>query len=188
MRFEDSPKYRMGDASQTRWCRHLAATGMCAMPAYGATGNTAVTKAPALYTVTGTVVLPDVLVLSPGHKSWHEVKAKTDPTWRRLPPGPRWEHGIDLALVPHYTECEERTGIPVWIVVHEINSPADPGQDSPLTGPEIWLGITLRTAVASGQARATWPGGAARPQERGRDGKGGWLWARSQMSRLRGPR
>jgi len=183
-RFEESREYKFGDCAQRDWAQELARRGRLVLPVYGLDGNSPATKAPViLRRGGGWLVAPDLLVMGNNGKPavWNEVKAKGIPTWRIYPPGPRWEHGFDFSLVSEYGVIEADSGMEVWIVVFEQASPLDANVRSPLEGPPVWLMIPLRRAIACGDRRSDWPGGKKSPRDRGRRGKGGLLWARTEM-------
>lgn len=188
MKFEETREWIMGDSAQKAWARRVAASGKVVLPTYGMDNVDPATKAPVLFTRNGLRVAPDMLVMwatDDGAESrWHEVKAKAQPTWRKFRPGPRWEHGIDFALLEEYTQVQGETGSGVWLVVFEEHSPGDPHKSSQLCGPPAWLAITLDDAKQKGELRPDWPGGKLRPRDRGRHGQGGWLWARNDMQHV----
>ena len=182
--FEETKEWLMGDKSQQRWAHIVADRGGVVLPTYGMQEVDATTKAPVLFHKDGILVVPDLLVMSKKNPPrWHEVKAKTCPTWRRFYPGPRWEHGIDYSLMKEYQEVERISGSKVVIVVHESASPVNPkeimvSEQDDLKGEEKWLWMSLDKCRAVGQARPKWPGG----NRRSRRNEGGWLWARAEMN------
>ena len=182
-KFEDSREWLMGDAVQKQWARTVAESGAVVLPIYGMDDVDSRTKAPVLFLGTELLVAPDLLVMKPGLTRWHEVKAKSIPTWRRFRPGPRWEHGIDYSLLEEYKQVQSRSGAAVWIVVHEELSPLDADTESQLAPSPEWLVIKLDTAVRVGDRRPDWPGGK-KSSNHGRRGQGGWLWARSEMTKV----
>jgi hypothetical protein len=181
----NTPEWAMGDASQKQWALRMAKRGYCVLPVYDLEDQDHSTKAPMLFDIHGVLVSPDVLLLKLDKKWWHDVKAKSVPTWRRIPPGPRWEHGCDMANAEQYLKVQDATGIPMYIIVHEQRSPKDETQDSALIPKEQWLAIHITRAFAVGDLRSDWPGGKRQPNRRGRCGKGGLLWARSEMAKVR---
>lgn len=177
--FEGRPEYLLGHSAEVRWCRRLAAIGGVVVPVYGATDVDESTKAPVLFTPGKRLVSPDLLYVSKEHRSWQEVKAKSQPSWfRKLR---RWEHGIDTDLVNQYRDVEQLSGIDLLIVVHEVRAPRDPERESPLVDSDRFLWIRLSEILKHGEHRPDWPGGRSNPSRRGRRRKGGHLWARSQM-------
>jgi hypothetical protein len=186
MKFEEKPEWIMGDTAQKRWAQIVARSGKVVLPTYGMKDVAASSKAPLLFTRNGLRVAPDMLLMQvvdgKSISRWHEVKAKGKPTWRRCHPGPRWEHGIDFALLKEYLQVQLETGAGVWLVVFEENSPRDAAIESPLDGPAQWLAITLNDAHRVGDLRIDWPGGKFNPRRRGKRGEGGWLWDRADMT------
>ena len=182
--FYETREWKIGDSAQQRWARIVANGGSVVLPTYGMDEVDAATKAPVLFTCDGLLVAPDLLVMSHGQSKWNEVKAKSQPTWRRFSPGPRWEHGCDYSLRLEYERVRDKSGSEVFIVVNEIVSPVDPNADSELMQSDEWLVISLSKAIETGDRRSDWPGGKKNPQRRGRKGMGGWFWARSAMDRV----
>jgi len=183
--FRTTPEWILGDASQRSYAKTLADAGRIVLPVYDFENNTPESKAPLLLIKGGILVVPDLLVMGAKPTCWNEVKAKSVPTWRRCPPGPRWEHGIDFALSTEYAKVEEASGYVVFIVIHELTSPLSANQEGPLSGPPCLLYIALQTAIEMGDRRKDWPGGAAQPNRRGRNREGGLLWDRSAMKPMR---
>jgi hypothetical protein len=183
--FYSTAEWIMGDGAQREWARFVAGTGMVVLPTYVMSDQAAENKAPVLLTAEGTLTAPDLLVTGiQAETRWHEVKAKSRPTWRRCSPGPRWEHGCDWCLAMEYQQVEAETGFSVFIIVHEDASPLDMQKESKLEGPEAWLSIRLEKALKVGQHRTDWPGGRAQPWRRGKRKMGGLLWDRSQMQQV----
>jgi len=188
--FYDTPEWQLGDEAQKRWAIAIARRGHAVLPSYEMGQTSPETKAPMMFTADGRLVIPDLLVLnSKKPPQWHEVKAKTAPTWRiykskdcKCWRGPRWEHGIDYALMTEYRRVADLSGAPVYLVIHEPHSPKHPTAESPLSGPETWLLISLENAERFGDRREDWPGGSKEPNRRGRCRQGGWLWSRNVMT------
>ena len=199
-KFYLTEEWLRGDNAQKQWAAFVAQPGRLVLPAYGFSGIDGESKAPLLLTADGLRVSPDMLVLALSEPSrWHEVKAKARPTWRRNPPGPRWEHGFDYSLKAEYAMVEKKSGSPVFIIVQEERSPLHPDGPEPgacqswttedwcrfehddLQGEQMWLSIRLTQVENLGCHRADWPGGKKEPHRRGRNGQGGWLWPRSAM-------
>lgn len=179
---KNSREWKQGDTAQRAWADELANRGNCVLPAYAFDDVVRETKAPVMLIPEGLLVTPDVLCMSAENgTTWHEVKSKSVPTWRRLPPGPRWEHGFDYDLLSEYADVQKRTGHAVWIVVCEERRPENPEADSPLILSGLWLVASLSVVLDEGDHRPDWPGGSKEPHRRGRNGRGGWLWARSIM-------
>jgi hypothetical protein len=180
--FCETREWKMGDGAQKRWAEAQARRGRIVLPVYGFEDNVPETKAPMLIANDGLLVAPDLLLMG-GSKGvqWNEVKAKAAPTWRRLAPGPRWEHGCDYSLLIGYEEVQERSAAQVFIVLNETMTPMDLQRESQLVTADIWLYIPLDDAKDFGQHRPDWPGGKQQPKRRGRRGMGGWLWPRDAM-------
>lgn len=183
-----SREWKQGDTAQQAWAEELRKRGKCALPTYAFEDVAPETKAPVMLVPAGVLVTPDVLCMSAtSGTSWHEVKSKTVPTWRRLPPGPRWEHGFDYSLLREYQRVQELSGAPVYIVIQETRTPVDPRNESRLVASGIWLYATLDCVLEHGSRRPDWPKRKGNTEDRGRNGEGGWLWPRSLMSRLAVP-
>lgn len=193
--FEESPEFLLGDAAQKQWALLLAEAGNVVAPMYGAVDVSASTKAPVLFADrkqvrNGRLIAPDLFVCAPGKACWQDVKAKSVPGY--LYRQRRWEHGVDFEVMREYELAQILSGFPVWLIVHEVQSPRE-GAEPPwpngdwrdyerfLEPSGQWLGISLGNAFATGEARPSWPGGQSRPRERGKHGKGGWLWPRDAM-------
>lgn len=178
--FYESREWLMGDESQQRYARMKAERGVCSIPVYGMDNVDSRTKAPVMF-VTGEriMVVPDLLLMKDGRCQWHEVKAKSRPTWRRLNPGPRWEHGCDYSLATEYRDIQDESGGIVFIVVHETMSPVDDFSESKLIQSDLWLVISISEAFRHGDHRQRWPNPSI--GDFGRRGKGGLLWPRSAM-------
>jgi len=169
-----------GQMVERRIVERLVAGGHAVIPTFAAGG--VVTAAPVLLAACGQKVMPDVLCMGK-RVCWVEIKGKSEPGWYRILQ--RWEHGIDMALIDEYAAVQGITGKPVWIVVHEECGPVDPARESRLTtGAAQTLCSSLDRLTDIGEHRPTWPGGKHRPDDRGRDGMGGWLWARADMRRF----
>ncbi len=183
MAFTDSAEWKMGDSSQKDYAMLIAKRGFVVMPVYDMNDAIQATKAPVLFSDTGLLVAPDVLLMSAKSQVWQDVKAKSKPTWRRIEA--RWEHGCDYALAVEYQKVQKMTGIPAGIVVHESKSPLDETMESYICGPPAWLYITINDAFKLGTHRTDWPGGKDDPSRRGKKGMGGLLWARSEMKTIK---
>src|SRR3990167_4799343 len=161
-----SPEWALGDTAQRRWADNLATRGNAVLPAYQFEECVAETKAPVMVipSLGGArfVITPDVLSLRPGAMPvWHDVKAKSVPTWyRKLA---RWEHGFDFSLLEEYQEAERVSGCRAWIIVNETASPLDCCSDSPCAPSYAWLGISLCDVERLGTRRRDWPGGRDDP-------------------------
>lgn len=180
--FYSTPEWKLGDAAQQRYAREKAAQGVNILPTYGMVAVDAATKAPVLFYKKGILIVPDLCLIQSGKCQFHEIKAKSQPTWRRISPGPRWEHGCDYSLAEEYKRVVSETGAPVFIIVNEVASPLDPNRDSLLIPSDVWLLISLSRILDIGDRRRDWPGGKKRPNVRGRRGMGGLLWAGNEMT------
>lgn len=182
----DSPEAILGADAESEAARIMQARGCAVLPAFQLRDNVADTKAPMfLPQGDGLIVCPDLLTFSGGRHTWVDVKGKSVPTWRRVHPGPRWEHGMDMSVARDYRRTGEATGGDVWILLRESRQPSDPDLDSRLVLADNWLAIRLVDAERKGEHRKDWPGGKARPNDRGSRGLGGLLWARNDMVRWR---
>ena len=76
--------------------------------------------APALEGFLQRHVLPDNLAFKDGQGRWVEVKTKSKPTLHRNTN--TWEHGLAFRLWCAYREVEEKTKLPGWLAVVEIES------------------------------------------------------------------
>jgi len=151
------------------------------------THNTDGSGAPIIHLPSGLEVSPDLEVqprdgLLP---FFEDVKAKAVPDVRRNPPGPRWEHGIDYSIAEAYRRAHVETLRPTIVVIQESREPVDPRDVTKGLRPARigqWLTLSIDDAFLVGEHRPDWPGGKANPANRGRNGKGGLLWAREAMS------
>lgn len=82
--------------------------------------TTAYERAPLIHHGLQPLVLPDFLLFYGGQGLWVDCKAKDHPNffrnWNRL------EHGIDLRRARGYEQAQQETGLPLWIVVCELDS------------------------------------------------------------------
>ncbi len=179
--FCDSVEYKMGDTAQRQWAEKVVRSGGIVIPVYGMQDVCKATRAPMLLGPKGLMVSPDLYVIRPNLENrWHDVKAKSQPSWFKN--WQRWEHGIDLAHANEYARVSRATTAPVFLVVSEILSPVDADNLSALIPVQgRWMAISLERALEIGQKRKDWPGGKARPRDRGKNGLGGLLWARNDM-------
>lgn len=190
MDMKRTKEWAIGDTAQRKYAELCAGMGWTVAPMYAFEECVTETKAPVMLVPgvanqAGLIVAPDLLLMRADKSpAWVDVKAKSVPSWRRVSPGPRWEHGCDLSIAEEYRAVQDRTGIECHIVVHEIRSPISDTSDSALVESGVWLAIGIADAFNVGQVRSDWPGGALHPQRRGRRGRGGLLWARSDMRRV----
>ena len=178
--FYDTREWKIGDAAQTEWARIVADKGGVVLPTYGMDDVTDETKAPVVFTKDGVLVAPDLAVVRSGKMKWNDVKAKSQPSWyRKLR---RWEHGCDYSIACEYNEVQVASGCPVYIIVHELKSPADPDADSELVLSSKWMFVLLDNIFADKNRRRDWPGGKSNPSRRGRKKQGGLIWGRNEMT------
>lgn len=177
----NSQSWNQGDNSQKLYAHRKASGGAVVLPTYGMFGDGDQNKAPVLYASSGRLIVPDTAIVRSGVLQWHEVKSKSQPSWRRN--GGRWEHGCDYFHAVEYRKVQSESGAKVFVVVHEIKSPSDPDNDSLLVDSDNWLLISLDAAFSSGSHRKDWPGGK-NSSRRGSRGMGGLLWPRNSMSQV----
>ena len=191
-------EWDFGDGAQRKWHEILVGRGHITIPVYEMGGLTIAHSPTGLFIsysdrqMTGAPMLrlndteaipaPDMLVYTSSVLMWHDVKAKSKPTWRRN--GSRWEHGCDLACAEDYRKAQQFTGAPAYIVVQETSIPTDAGAESDLEDGNGWLFIRVDDAFVHGDIRTDWPGGKHSPRRRGKRGKGGLLWPRESMTRF----
>jgi len=186
---QDSREWWHGEYMQREWVSILLGRGNMVLPTHSLQDNAPGTKAPMILVPGDLLVAPDALSVRVDDgglvATWHEVKAKSKPGWKRLPEPGRWEHGIDYANLLDYREVQERSGWPVVLVVCETSSPEAPAKESRLIPGRRWLWVRLDDALEKGEHRPTWPGGEHDTTRRGRRKMGGWLWPRAIMRELR---
>lgn len=203
--FYTTKEWIKGDNTQKKCAKLYAEIGFIVIPVYDFNDRDKATKAPILFcnkkiNKNKIIVGPDLLLLSLSANFWQDIKAKSQPTWRRLKPNnlfcnpsteghlinpfPRWEHGFDYSLLKEYKQVQDETNILTLIIVHEEKSPLDNFNESLLEGEEKFLSITLDDILYYGDHRKDWPGGKKEPNRRGRRGEGGILWARNIMSEI----
>ena len=111
-----------GKVGEGRIARYLISRGWSVLPVYEKEIGEG--KGPRLYTPTRPFIATDLFVFNDGDAYWIEAKTKSVFTWRRLPPGPQWETGIDLRHYHDYCEIDDRTPWPVWLMfLHECEEP-----------------------------------------------------------------
>lgn len=158
--------YGVGQKYEQEAARRLAANGWIVVPMSEFTNNTGIKiNAPMLVIPDGVAISPDLLAIKPGKQIWFEVKDKTEPTytWKLH----RWEHGIDKPNADDYLLIEEKSDVPVILLIHEKNSPETPDlylssmddigaykrMKSDLKPSDIWLSISLKKAFENGNIR-----------------------------------
>ena len=96
-------------------------------------------KGPALYTVEGSLIAPDMVVFRQDGKAvWIEAKTKSAFTWHRNTQ--RWVTGIDLRHYIDYLQVQQVSPWPVWLLFLHF-----PGQakDSPTGCPHGLFGQSI---------------------------------------------
>lgn len=158
--------YGVGQKAEQEAAKRLAKNGWIVVPMSEYTNNTGIAiNAPMLVVPNGMMISPDLLAIKAGKQIWIEVKDKTAPTytWKFH----RWEHGIDRPNCDAYSSLQEQSGTPVFLLVHENNSPRTPdiflcGMDdigarrrmqADLMESDRLLSISLRDALLHGNFR-----------------------------------
>lgn len=117
-KFSETPEYQAGlvgeDVAYACWIRD----GYYVVRTRDFT--TAYERAPMMHHAINPQVLPDFLLFRDGYALWIDCKAKTHPNLYRN--ANRLEHGIDLRRARGYEQTEAETGLPLWIVVCELDS------------------------------------------------------------------
>jgi hypothetical protein len=178
--FPEMAPYTMreiGDAAEVERLSQVATDGNLVVPLRSMTDSVPGTQAPMLFDSRHIYRSADILVLG-RYSRFEEVKAKSKPGWHGKMN--RWEQGIDLECFRDYRAAEKAGGIPWIIVLRELRSPVDPTCRSKLIGPGMWLFAPLKPLWLHGHHVLDWPS----KDDRGKGGKGGWLWPRSAMARL----
>jgi len=178
-----------GRRGEEHFLRHLARLGHQVVPVYAAGEG----KAPKVYVGERRVTAADVLSIDgAGAVQWFEVKTKGRPGFRYRGDARGWEHGMDFRLFNgDYRELAQRA--PLWIVVcEELTIPGDDITWAPPEPPRgasglpdwgdyvrhlvpgpVWRAIRFDDAEKAGRRVENWS-----------DGKTGWLWPVSAMTRL----
>ena len=114
--FAQTLKYgQVGEGIISKW---LQSRGFMVFPAYQLEIPSG--KGPQLFSHSGDLVLPDMLLFRSGKIFWCEAKRKTAFTWYRKKG--RWTTGIDLRHYQEYIEVACRTGLPVWLLFYHPDS------------------------------------------------------------------
>lgn len=100
---------RVGEGVISRW---LQSRGHMVFPAYEKEIGSG--KGPQLFSMSGDLVLPDILAFRGKRIHWVEAKHKTCFTWHRI--SRKWTTGIDLRHYGEYREVAARTETPVWLM------------------------------------------------------------------------
>ncbi len=117
----------LGESLIAQW---LIGRGAVVVPAYEVEIGSG--KGPRVFAADGPLVAPDLGVIRGGRFFWVEAKHKSVFSWRRQPPGPRWETGIDLPHWLDYCRVAAVTGLPVWLMFLHRESAAAAGDRSHL--------------------------------------------------------
>ena len=169
-----SRDYGGAAVEEREWARILMSRGHTIVPMSAALGNTPLSTAPLAEESGAAHRLPDFLSFR--HQGvcrlWTEVKTKTQPGFMRI--FNRWEHGIDQDKWQDYNEVRRKSGIPMFLVVHELNSPRLKTKEDSLVEADTWLYADIETLRDKGRCEPNWP----RPRQKG------WLWPRSCMEVL----
>jgi hypothetical protein len=122
------------------------------------------------------IVTPDLLLWRKDvDPIWLEVKTKTEPSWRRCTPGPRWEHGIDYLAFCDYEKAES-VGFKVAVLLYEENMPTNQHGGTTTPNSNIVLASMLTSIIDTGDRRTKW--------QPSRGKAGGWFWPRQCMAQL----
>lgn len=114
MRTNFKQQLKIGQLGESLIANWLRAQGWYILPAYEKQIDNG--KGPRLFTPNGQLISPDILAMKPDSKiCWIEAKHKTNFTWRYMPPGPRWETGIDYRHFKHYLEVSKQLPFNVWL-------------------------------------------------------------------------
>lgn len=171
MIFEETDQYKMGHAAEEEWANIREQNGASVIRTYQCRNNVKKIPAPCFKTKSGILVMPDMLTFSSSEgAAWEEVKAKTCSSLKRT--SGLYEHGFDMAHFEAYSEVQEITGVPVKIIIQEVSPEA------------VWLMASLETIAKFGEHRPTWPGGMGNFNRRGKNGRGGWLFPKTCLTRI----
>lgn len=182
--------YGVGQRAEQAAARLLIQRGWMVIPISEYTNNTGgIINAPMLMMPNGMKISPDLFAIRNGKQIWCEVKDKTAPTytWKWH----RWEHGIDLPNCNDYQAVQDQSGFPVYLLVHENNSPKTPDlhlesmsdisaykkMKADLKPSSVWLVISLDEALLSGNILEKNPEMISANNPRG----AGLYWPRSAM-------
>lgn len=76
--------------------------------------------APMAKTDRNCIILPDLQISGKGFSRWVEVKTKTKAAYLRIEK--EYKHGICKRQYEHYKAIEGETGIPIWLVIWELET------------------------------------------------------------------
>jgi len=168
---EDLHFGKAGERTVSQW---LQSRGHMVFPAYEKEGSDF--KGPQLFSVSGDLVLPDLLAMKGGKAIWFEVKRKSCFTWHRI--SNTWVTGIDLHHYNQYQEVAARTAFPVWLVfLHPSEKPevGDIAHGCPVSCPKGLFGNEIEVLAQNESHRhKNW----------GRHGM--VYWARDSLLKLAG--
>lgn len=134
-------QYKYGLAGESAIARWFRSRGHCVLPVYEKIFDTG--KGPQIYTPTGRLIAPDLLIFKGDQLFWIEAKHKTAFSWHRITS--RWVTGIDLHHYEQYQRVAEELPWPVWLMfLHEGGQ----AKDSPAVSPAGLFGNTLAFLVA----------------------------------------
>jgi hypothetical protein len=124
--FNKTEKFLMGRAGEREILGVINSFGWWTMITADYSGENG-DKAPRLYGPKDQkIVVPDICAFQVeakknGKAAWFEVKTKTHPCDRPATKGER-EHGIPYRHYEEYLRVEKETGVPVILVIYELNS------------------------------------------------------------------
>lgn len=135
MSFEKQLQFgRTGESVIAQWMRRR---GFSVLPVYEIEQGKY--KGPALYSVNGPLIAPDMLAFKPGGETrWIEAKTKSAFTLHRITG--RWVTGVDLRNYQDYLQVQIMSPWPIWLLFLHL-----PGQakDSPPGCPTGLFGGTI---------------------------------------------
>ncbi len=128
-------QYAMGQMGESLFARLIRSRGGFVLPAYDIEVETG--KGPRLFGPDGSLVTPDMLVLSPKYRPvFAEAKTKTAFSEYHNPnrDGKRkiWQTGCDEYHFKQYVQVQKQTGIDVWLGFIQLGGQA---KDSPPDSP-----------------------------------------------------
>ena len=131
MSFQESLKY--GRVGESKIARFFARRGWSVLPVYEVEQGTG--KGPRLYTASGQLIAPDMIVFNSKKVYWIEAKHKSAFAWNRT--REEWVTGIDLVHYQDYCEVARRSPFPIWLLFLQEGGQAKdspPGSNSGLYG------------------------------------------------------
>lgn len=111
MNFQESLRFgKTGEGIIARW---LNRRGFHVLPVYEKEQGEY--KGPALYSVSGSLIAPDMLAFQKNGKTfWVEAKTKSAFTWHRITS--KWVTGVDLRHYEDYLKVQDASPWPVWLL------------------------------------------------------------------------